>query len=75
MSGGGILFLIIGAVSLIAGLAVMFAALRHHDREHPAGVVMLIGGMMATAFGLLLTGFAIAYTLSAPANSYSQGAN
>ena len=74
MSGGGLLFVAIGALSLVAGLAVMFAALRHHDRAQPKGVAMLIGGMMATAFGLLMAGFAIGYALSAPANPYSQGA-
>lgn len=75
MSGGGILFLAVGAVSLVAGLAVMTVALRHHDRAQPKGVAMLIGGMMATAFGLLLAGFAIGYAMSAPAAVNARGAN
>ncbi len=75
MSGGGILFLTVGAVSVVAGLAVMIAALTRHDREQPRGVAMLIGGMMATAFGLLLAGFAIGYAMSASPNLNSHGAN
>ena len=74
MSGGGLLFLAIGAVSLVAGLAVMIAALRHQTRAQPKGVAMLIGGMMATAFGLLMAGFAIGYALSAPPALDSRGA-
>lgn len=62
MSGDlNLLFVAIGAVSLIGGVTVMLLALRHHKAQHPKGVAMLIGGMMATAFGLLMAGFAIAY--------------
>ena len=61
MTGANILFVAIGAIALIGGLALLFAALRHHRANHPRGVAMLIGGMMAAAFGLLLGGFAIAY--------------
>ena len=71
----GVLFLVLGLVSLVAGLAVMIVALTRHDRAHPQGVAMLIGGMMATAFGLLMGGFAIGYALSAPAALNSQGAS
>ena len=55
-----ILFVAIGVVSLLAGIGVMVAALRH-GRESPKGVAMLIAGMMITAFGLLMAGFAISY--------------
>ena len=55
-----LLFVAIGALSLLAGIGVMIAALRL-GRESPKGVAMLIAGMMATAFGLLMAGFAIAY--------------
>lgn len=61
MSEANILFVGIGAVSLLVGLAVMVAAFRQ-GRESPKGVAMLIAGMMATAFGLLMAGFAIAYS-------------
>ena len=53
-------FVAIGALSLLIGLGAMAAALRQ-GREQPKGVALLIGGMMATAFGLLMAGFAIAY--------------
>ena len=66
MTGANILFVGVGAVALLGGLATLVAALRRHKANHPAGVAMLIGGMMATAFGLLLTGFAIAYATTEP---------
>lgn len=66
MSSANILFVAIGAVSLLAGLGTMFAALRYHKRDEPRGVAMLIFGMMATAFGLLMAGFAIAFATSDP---------
>ena len=66
MSPANILFVAIGAVSLLAGLGTMFAALRYHKRDEPRGVAMLIFGMMATAFGLLMAGFAIAFATSDP---------
>jgi len=49
----------VGAAALLLGLALLAAALRR-GRDGPKGVAMLIGGMMATAFGLLMGGFAIA---------------
>ena len=55
-------FVAIGAVSLLLGLAVLVTA---HPRRaggtDPKATAMLIGGMMVTAFGLLMAGFAIAY--------------
>jgi drug/metabolite transporter (DMT)-like permease len=62
-----ILFVAIGATAFVGGLALLFTALRHHRANHPKGVAMLIGGMMITAFGLMLSGFAIAYTTAGPA--------
>ncbi len=55
-----LLFVAIGAVSLLVGIGVMVAALRL-GRESPKGAAMLIAGMMAAAFGLLMAGFAISY--------------
>lgn len=61
MAGGlNLWFVAIGALSLLLGIGVMIAALRL-GRESPRGVAMLIAGMMASAFGLLMAGFAIAY--------------
>ena len=61
-----ILFLALGSLSLLLGLGMLAVALRNHRRDHPKGVAMLIVGMMVTAFGLLLAGFAIAYATSEP---------
>ena len=70
MSGTNILFVAVGAAALIGGLALLFIAIRkanHPQANNPARVAMLIGGMMVTAFGLLLSGFAIAYATAGPA--------
>lgn len=56
-----ILFVAIGAVSVLAGLWVLVAALRGTPGTSPKSTAMLIAGMMATAFGLLMAGFAISY--------------
>ena len=74
MSEANILFVGIGAVSLLVGLAVMVVALRYHQRNHPKGVAMLIFGMMATAFGLLMAGFAIAYSTAEPIDLNAEAA-
>ena len=43
----------------IVGIGMMIVALRGGVGENPKSTAMLIAGMMATAFGLLLTAFAI----------------
>ena len=73
MSGANILFVAIGAVALLVGLTVLVAALRQ-GRESPKGVAMLIAGMMATAFGLLMAGFAIAYATADPLDLNAEAA-
>jgi len=65
-------FTIVGALFALLGLGTLVVALRG-DRTRPRNVAMLIGGMMAAAFGLLLAGFAIAYQ-SAPPLDLNQGA-
>jgi uncharacterized membrane protein HdeD (DUF308 family) len=67
MTGANILFVAIGAVALVVGLVMLATALRNHRPDNPKSVAMLIGGMMVTAFGVLLGGFAIAYTTAGPA--------
>lgn len=59
------LFVVIGAVFAIAGLVMLVIALRG-DRTKPRTVAMLIGGMMAAAFGLLMAGFAIGFQAAPP---------
>jgi len=62
MSGTNLLFVAIGAVSLLLGLTVLVAAIRGTPGIDPKSTAMLIAGMMITAFGLLMAGFAIAYS-------------
>ena len=59
-------FVLIGAIALLAGLTLLVTGIRKHREQHPKHVAMLIGGMMMTAFGLILAGFAIAYQNAAP---------
>jgi Ca2+/H+ antiporter len=59
-------FVPLGAVILLGGLALLVTAIRRHREQHPRHVAMLIGGMMMTAFGLIIAGFAIAYQRAAP---------
>ena len=55
------LFMIVGPVAILAGLAMMAVAIRSGGiGEQPKSTVMLMAGMMACAFGILLTAFSIA---------------
>ena len=56
-----ILYVGIGAAALLAGVAMLVRAIRGRPGEDPRSTAMLIAGMMITAFGLLMAGFAIAY--------------
>lgn len=59
-------FVFIGAVAFIVGLVLVVTAIRHQSEQQPRYAAMLIGGMMVTAFGLVIGGFAIAYQRAAP---------
>ena len=59
-------FILLGAVALLGGATLLVNGIRKHKAQHPKHVAMLIGGMMLTAFGLVLAGFAIAYQTAAP---------
>ena len=69
-------FIIVGGLFLVVGLAVLITGIRHQKEQRPRYAAMLIGGMMATAFGLVLAGFAIAYKSAAPLdlNATAEGA-
>ena len=67
-------FVPLGAAALIAGLILLVTGVRKHKAQHPKHVAMLIGGMMLTAFGLIIAGFAIAYQNAAPLDLNSGGA-
>ena len=53
-----IIFMILGPVALLIGVTMMIVALRGGVGTSPRATAMLIAGMMATAFGLLLSVFA-----------------
>ena len=59
-------FILVGALAVIVGLALLVTAIRHQSEQQPRYAAMLIGGMMMTAFGLVIAGFAIAYQRAAP---------
>ena len=53
------LFLVVGPLAMLAGIATMILAIRGGVGENPKSTAMLIAGMMGCAFGMLLTAFAI----------------
>jgi Ca2+/H+ antiporter len=59
-------FIPLGIVALLVGVGLLVTGIRKHEAQHPKHVAMLIGGMMLTAFGLIIAGFAIAYQNAAP---------
>jgi uncharacterized membrane protein HdeD (DUF308 family) len=67
-------FVALGAIALLTGMTLLVTAIRKHKAQHPKHVAMLIGGMMLTAFGLILAGFAIAYQNAAPLDLNTGGA-
>jgi hypothetical protein len=58
--------ILLGGFALIGGLVLLVTGIRKHEAQQPRHVAMLIGGMMLTAFGLVIAGFAIAYQSAAP---------
>ena len=58
-------FVVLGAIALISGAAVLVAGLRAPVGE-PRRTAMLIGGTMAAAFGLVIAGFGLAWELTPP---------
>ena len=61
-----LLFVIVGAIAILAGLAMLVTALRGRVGESRKSTGLLIAGMMVLAFGLILGGFAIAYATTEP---------
>ena len=53
---------------------LLVTAIRHQGEQRPRYAAMLIGGMMMTAFGLVIGGFAIAYQRAAPLDMNVGGA-
>jgi hypothetical protein len=59
-------FIAIGAIALLAGLVMLAKALRGAPGTSRKSTGLLIAGMMTTAFGLILGGFAIVYAATEP---------
>ena len=59
-------FVPLGTIILLTGLVLLVTGIRRHGERQPKHTAMLIGGMMMTAFGLVIAGFAIAYENAAP---------
>jgi uncharacterized membrane protein len=59
-------FVPLGVIAALAGLVILVTAIRHQSEQQPKYKAMLIGGMMLTAFGLVIAGFAIAYQRATP---------
>ena len=74
MSSTNLLFVAIGAVSLLLGIGVLVAAIRGAPGTDPKSTAMLIAGMMVTAFGLLMAGFAIGYATGGPSDLNAEAA-
>ena len=55
------LFMIVGPIAILAGVAMMVVAVCSGGvGETPRSTVMLMAGVMACAFGMILTAFSIA---------------
>jgi uncharacterized membrane protein len=67
-------FIIVGAIIALVGLSLLVTAIRHQHERQPRYAAMLIGGMMMTAFGIIIAGFAIAYQNAAPLDLNAGGA-
>jgi len=61
-----IIYVAIGAIAVVVGLVMLVHAIRGGPGENPKATAMLIAGMMITAFGLLMAGFAIGFSTSEP---------
>ena len=61
-----ILYVAIGAIALIVGVVMLVRAIKGQPGTNPKSTAMLIAGMMVTAFGLLMAGFAIGFATSEP---------
>lgn len=67
-------FILLGAAAAMIGLVLLVTAIRGGVGVQPKSTAMLIGGMMMTAFGIVIAGFAIAYNAAAPLDLNSAGA-
>ena len=68
-------YVAIGAVSVLLGAVVLVAGIRGRPGTDPKSTAMLIAGMMITAFGLLMAGFAIGLATSEPIDLNAEAAS
>jgi len=67
VTGGILLFLVVGLLFAVTGLGMLIAAFRGGNvGENKRSTGLLIAGMMVLAFGMILTGFAIAFATTKP---------
>lgn len=59
-------FIVVGIVAALAGATLVVTGIRRGPDAAPRNTVMLIGGMMLAAFGIVISGFAIVYSHTAP---------
>ncbi len=66
MTAANILFVVLGSIAALVGALMLVASLRGRPGESKKSTGLLIAGMMALAFGLILAGFAVAYATTDP---------
>ena len=59
-------FVIVGVIAAIVGISLVVTGIRRGPDAAPVNMVMLIGGMMLAAFGIVIAGFSIVYNTTAP---------
>ena len=59
-------FVIVGVIAAIVGIGLVITGIRRGPDAAPVNMVMLIGGMMLAAFGIVIAGFSIVYNTTAP---------
>lgn len=67
-------FTILGSIAALVGIFLVVTAIRRGANTSPRNTAMLIGGMMLTAFGIVIAGFAIVYQRTAPLDLNSAAA-
>lgn len=60
------LAIVFGSAAALAGAGLVITGIRRGPDSAPRNMVMLIGGMMIAAFGLLIAGFSLVYQNTAP---------
>ena len=60
------LFIVFGVIAALIGASLVVTGVRRGPDAQPRNMAMLIGGMMLAAFGIVISGFAIVYSNTAP---------